>query len=473
MLSSRMAGPVAGVLLMGAAAGTASFERSRWRRAWQYAALGLSTLAPSALGWALLPETLPLPWLHRSVVLMVSTTLMTLLTAFVWHNRRVWFSRPGGLNPILQQAGDWSEAAGRSTPVLAVVALASLAAVLGQEWYHFEPFVGVPMAPAAKAAATAALGGLTLGCLAFAVFPQFDPLRLSDRGRTAYVYAAEALIVVLCFHLRWIVPDLFRHEIMRRYWMLILMGSAFAGAGLSEIFQRRRMPVLSEPLSRTAVLLPLLPAAAFYFVPDIADRWKLAGASPAVWFLGGLFYGILAVTRRKARFAAAAALAMNVGLWVLWHRLDFGFADRPQLFLIPIGLCILLAEYLNHDRLQAGQSAVLRYLALTIIYVSSSAEYLRAIGESVWLPLVLIVLSLLGVLAGVLMRVRSFLIMGVFFLLLVLATMVKYAYHVDQAWVLWLCCIALGAATIAAVGLYERQRDRVRAAIREFRSWER
>ena len=167
----------------------------------------------------------------------------------------------------------------------------------------------------------------------------------------------------------------------------------------------------------------------------------------------------------------AAAAAMNVGLWVLWHRLDFGFWDHPQLWLIPVGLCVLVAEYLNHDRLSDAQSAGIRYLALATIYVSSTAEHLRLLGESVWLPMALVVLSLVGIFAGVLLRIQSFLSTGVTFLLLVIGTMIYYAYF-HQSMIFWFCCIALGVGIIAAVGFYEKRRERVRAAVKQFRAWQ-
>ena len=84
-----------------------------------------------------------------------------------------------------------------------------------------------------------------------------------------------------------------------------------------------------------------------------------------------------------------AVLAFNMGLWVLWDRFGIGLVDRPQLWLIPVGLCVLVAEYLNHDRLAGAQSGTIRYLALGLIYVSSTFDMLHTgIQNNVWLPLV-------------------------------------------------------------------------------------
>ena len=39
--------------------------------------------------------------------------------------------------------------------------------------------------------------------------------------------------------------------------------------------------------------------------------------------------------------------------------------------------------------------------------------------------------------------------------------------------VLYLCCIFLGAVTIALVALYEKRRDDIHAAVRQFKQWQR
>ena len=197
-----------------------------------------------------------------------------------------------------------------------------------------------------------------------------------------------------------------------------------------------------------------------------------------MWFLAAIFYGFLATTKRgtwqTVVFTLLSLAAANVGLSVVWYQYDAEFFwTHPQVWLIPIGLSILLAEHLNQDRLTSAQSAGIRYVALSVIYIPSSAEYLQAIGQSIWLPLVLILLSLAGVLTGMVLRIRSFLYLGVAFLGLIIVTMVRYAaVDLQKTWVLYLCCIFLGAVTIALVAFYEKRRDAILAAIKQFRQWQ-
>ena len=460
-LPGRMAGPLAAGALLVAAILTAGRSAGRWRTGWQLTTFGLVGLILAELSWAWLPPAWDEPWLHRNVILMAAAAAATLVAGF-------------GLRRILPAGSDWITSGWRMVPVLGSLALVMLVVVLGQEALLFELPDGTPMALPAVVVVAGALAALIAACLVFAVTPRRDPLGLSDRGRTLYVYLAEALAVLVGVHLWLTEPALFRLEIIENYWMLIVMAVAFGGAALSELFHRLGLPVLSEPLERTACLLPLVPAIGFWIPAEVPPTLALAGATPALWFLGGLFYGFLAITRRSSVFAMLALVPLVIGFWVLWGQLEIRFDERPQLFLIPLGLALLVAEHLNHDRLTDAQSAGLRYLALSVIYVSSATEHIRAIGESLVLPLVLIVLSVLGVIAGVVLRIRSFLVLGITFLLVVLLTMIWYAaFQQQHMWVFWVFCFSLGAGIIALFAVFEKRRTDILAAVYRFRQWER
>src|SRR5262249_51695079 len=151
----------------------------------------------------------------------------------------------------------------------------------------------------------------------FAVRPDVDPFGLSPRWRKAYVYACECLLVLLFLHLRFNVPGLFP-QVNARAWAFIIMGIAFAGVGLSELFRRWRLDVLSDPLQRTGVFLPLLPLLMFWLKPPAAVRDAVGGVVPGsqplfaffdqipthfgtyavLWFLLGVLYAGLAAARR-------------------------------------------------------------------------------------------------------------------------------------------------------------------------------
>ncbi len=200
----------------------AGVTRETWRARWQYGTLKMGVLVLSGLGWAMLAKNGPAPWLHRSVILMVASAAVGLSAGF-------------GLKRLLPSGSDWIERGRQAVPVLAGLAIAMLAAVLVQESLLFEEPNGAPMLPIAKAVVIAALASLVAGCIAFAVTPAFDPLRLSDRGRQAYVYAAEALAAAIGLHVWLTMPWLF-HGYLIDYWMLIVMAVAFLARGWASGF---------------------------------------------------------------------------------------------------------------------------------------------------------------------------------------------------------------------------------------------
>ncbi len=450
LLAGRAAGPIAAAVLLGASLVMVRQTSGAARVDWQLATMLLGSATLCYVGWWQLAAGGASLWLHRAVVLMAAAALGAI-----------------GSGVIAVRSGlgrdDWLAAAARATVMLGGLAVAALVCTLGLE-VHFHVPDGTPMADWAIATVAATLLGLAAGCICLAVVPGADPLGLSLRGRTVYVYAAEAIGVLLGVHLWLTVPELFRLEIIEQYWMYLVMLVAFVGAGLAEWFHRRGVGVLAEPLERTALALPLAPALGF---------WMVTESTPAFWFLATLFYGVMAINRRSGWMALAAVVTGNLGLWVLWHRWELNFLDRPQLWLIPAALCALVAEYVHHDRLREGPSAAIRYMALSMIYVSSTVEFMRGVGESVWLPLVLIGLSLTGVLAGILLRVQSFLYLGVTFVLFVLVRMIFYAaFQQGQMWVFWSACVCLGAVIIGLFAVFEKRRNDVLAALGRFKQWE-
>ena len=436
-----------------------------WRAWWQYAAIGLLTLLGCATGWALLPADAPAPWLHRSVIAMTATAVAVFATSF-------------GPRTLLPVTSDWIERGKRSVLPLAALTAISLVAVLIQECATFHVPDGTPMMAWAVAVVGVALGGLAAASIALAVWPQLDPLELDDRGRQVYVYAAEVILALLGLHFRFTMPWLFHHY-FRPYWMFVVMGVAFVGAGLSEWFRRRKMPVLAEPLERTALLLPLAPAAGFWFMQRLAPTdmpWSLTEQTPLLWFSMGVFYAVLAATRRSLVCTVLSAVTFNLSLWVALHQYEIGFFRHPQVWLIPIALAGLVAEQFNRSRLSEAQRTAFRYLMLSVIYISSTADMFIAgvanIGRYWWLPLILMVLSVLGSLVGILMRIRSFLALGLAFLLVDVLSIIWYAaVDLQHTWIWYACGIGLGAAIIALFAVFEKRRNDVLAAVERLKDW--
>jgi hypothetical protein len=420
----------------------------------QFGALTLGVVGAILWGWAwLAPQDGP-QYLDRGVIVMAVLAASGLVYGF-------------GLTKFFRAENPWTQAGLRMTPFCIGAALVSLAVILGGEVFAYVNFDHVEISHWAEAVVGASLLGLAAAGIVAAVVPGRDPLGLSERGRQAYVYGAEVLLAATALHVRICFPEWFRGFI-EQYWPFLLMGISFLGVGLSEWFRRRQLAVLSEPLERTGALLPLLPAIGFWAMESNTHY-------SAVLLMVGALYASLSVLRKSFGFGVLAALAVNGGLWYfLHHNAAISILKHPQVWLIPPAVCVLAASYLNRVRLTGQQMTQIRYLCAMVIYVSSTADiFLNGMEDSPWLALVLGALSVVGVMAGILFRVRAFLYLGTTFLCMSLISMIWWAkFGLHQDWVPYACGILLGAIILAAFAIIEKKRTEFQHMLGKLKEWE-
>ena len=90
-----------------------------------------------------------------------------------------------------------------------------------------------------------------------------------------------------------------------------------------------------------------------------------------------------------------------------------------------------------------------------------------------FLPLVLAALSVAGILLGILLRVRGFLVLGTSFLGLALVTMIWHAaWNLNQTWVWSVSGIVAGMLIIALFALFEKKRQEVLRLVDQLKEWE-
>jgi hypothetical protein len=191
--------------------------------------------------------------------------------------------------------------------------------------------------------------------------------------------------------------------------------------------------------------------------------------------VAGLLYGALSVARRSFGFGLVALAAANGSLWYFLNRQEgYHFFDHPQLWLIPPALCVLVAAHLNRRQLSASQMTAIRYGASILLYVSSTADvFLQGVARAPWLPLVLGGISLAGVFAGILLRVRAFLILGTSFLLVALATVIWYAaVDLQQTWLWSASGIVTGVLILVVFAIFEKQRQAVLGMLEKLKQWQ-
>lgn len=304
------------------------------------------------------------------------------------------------------------------------------------------------------------------GLIAIALDKVIDVLCLPFERRETYVYLAEAVIGVLCVHVRLTCPELFTGFFLR-YWPIVAMLIAFGMSGLAEALGRKGVDVIAGPVGQTAFLVPLAPAL-------LAGMMHTQVDYGLTLLLVGSYYMGLAIVRKSVPAGILGAIALNGAFWsVLWDYQSLGIDRHPQLWLIPPCLCIMLGTWLGRDRMDAKQAAGLRYAALIIAYASSTADIaLVGVANAPWLAGVLGLLSVIGVMVGIMLRIRSFLYTGTAFLGVAILTLIYHATaNLHQTWLLWLCGIGLGVAILIAFAMFERKRQQMVEAIDQLKRW--
>ena len=431
------------------------FTQGVWEQRWRRAALAVLVVGLVLFGWSWLTPGVNATWLNRIVILMLEAFGLTAAYGLL-------------LNRVNARFPDWTNSARASIPWFLGAGVLALFFCLGTEVSYQLNFGVVRIHPVSLVAIGVTLvAAIVIGVL-FALSPSHDPLSLPERGRMRYVYAAEVMLALFFLHIRLTMPWLFTGFI-ERYWPLAVMVIAYFGVVTSEALRRRDLLVLAQPLERTGVFLPLLPVLGFWLASSEVDFSLL------LFVIGGL-YGLLAILRRSFVFGVLAAVAGNGGLWYVFHRTaDYQFLQHPQLWLIPVALSVLVAAYLNEDKLTEDQMAGVRYLSLVTIYASSTADiFINGVANSPWLPLILGSFSLAGVFAGILFRIRGLLLLGSIFLLLSIITMIWYASaNLGWTWLWYVAGIVTGATIIFMFALFEKKRTEVLRVVEGLKDWER
>ena len=108
-----------------------------------------------------------------------------------------------------------------------------------------------------------------------------------------------------------------------------------------------------------------------------------------------------------------------------------------------------------------SQLEVIRYVCIAVIYVSSTMEiFIAGIGESLAPPIILAVLSLAGIVVGMVLQTKAFLYFGTIFLFMSMVSMVAHAQQaLGHVWPWWAFGIGTGIAILVLFGVIEKHKN--------------
>lgn len=301
--------------------------------------------------------------------------------------------------------------------------------------------------------------------------------RLQDRERAVVIYLAQVLGFITWLHL-YLCRSYFALLGLRPYWPYTVMLLAFVSVALVEWARRRGDKVLADTLRQSSLLLPLIPAIGFWFSGS-QWGWLFVGGRvdyAVALAVGGFYYIALCFVWRSDRWPRVLGVVLgNAALWVtLVQQPGWEFLKHPQLWLIPPAVCVLLAAHLDRERLRPQVLAAIRYAAMLVIYVSSTADMLiQQIGETIWGPILLLTLAMAGVAVGMLLRVRSFLYVGTLFVLVGVLSMVWHAQAaMNEVWPWWAFGITSGLLILAGLTMIEKKKPQIRRLSQRLAGWQ-
>ena len=360
----------------------------------------------------------------------------------------------------------WCKAALSLMPCLMVAAAMGVCAVLIAEWSLEYEALHVKISFAAIICIALSLIASIAASLAAALIPGPDPFGLTERGRTAYVYVCEALLVLLVMHMRLTMPWLFGGWV-QAIWPLLIVGLAFVGLGVSEWAKRNKFRVLAEPLERSGMVLPILPLLTHWLVPSQVNY----GVS---LLCASIAYASFGYLRKSMLYWGASVVTGNGALWYAMHSTQFRFVEHPQLWVIPPALSFLVILQILRERLPREQVAAGRYIATGSIYVASTAEvFIQGISAAPWLPIVLAGLSICGIFAGIALRIRAMLWLGLMFLCVAMFTVIWHAaVDLAQTWVWYASGIVMGVLILTMFALFEKRREQLKGLVTKLQTWD-
>ncbi|OJT26735.1 hypothetical protein BO221_01530 [Archangium sp. Cb G35] len=152
------------------------------------------------------------------------------------------------------------------------------------------------------------------------------------------------------------------------------------------------------------------------------------------------FAALAAHPSQRGMSSLVSAGAFNAALFLVWMGTGAG---EPQYYVIPAGLSLLVLLRVFHEAMEPDTRAKLRAMAITLVYVAGAWKPLMFQDGRAMLLCVL--LCLVGVAAGMALRIRSYVYLGSAFLVTcVLANLARFGIRDHRMGAAFLSLLGVG-----------------------------
>ncbi len=421
---------IVAIFMMAAVYLLSAFDRER--KKWGYLTIMISSLGCYAILLAL-PPIRTYSW-----AIVIPLGLLSLALAYLWEILAVWMYKRREGTDFFSEPCKWMG--------IFFTAVAFIITFL------FVPNISPEGATAFQ---------VSVGLLVFAGLTVFYLWIAWAFRAEVFVYIGEVALAGMIMFLRFTMPHWFENVILSRFWPVLVVGVSFAVVGLSYVLQKLRLSLYVRPSYYTAIFLPLIPLIGAWFIGMEISIHTLFGVS--------FFYFLVSYIRRERRYGYIAVAVFNIALQVLfvWQGIRLGV--HPLIFVTPVGITLIGIAHLNRNKMDKKAVRLIRSFASAIIYAASTLELYTF---ETWVsPVVLAGLCVLGILAGIALRIRPFLYLGTAFLLVDILVQIYRAGHANT-WIWWISGVAFGLIILVLFAWFERKRERVLMLLRSLKDWD-
>ncbi len=418
----------------------------RWGQVWPVYPAGVAWSAAGLVGGLVIGRQGS--WIANEPRLM-SAALGELVAVFSLGGLGGWYRQRAA--SLEREKPGWTGNSG-STP-------RPLALALEQVAFLGSLVVGGLVALAASRPAMAA-SGLALASTGTLLALSLFYVLLAGRWNAEWlVYLAQACLVGAYVDYR------LEHPLTAAADAAILVLFAFVDLGIAEVMERLKLPLYARPTRYASLILPILPLIRLIEIGGLDDTtaFHLLAA--------GTFYAVACGTMQWKTLGYAAGVLYNAALWVLWGTMGWQLADHTQFYFVPVGLSAILFAESNRRDLGRETVNAIRSAGLITTYLALAAPIWQFHSFRDWVALLLG--SLLGLFAGIGLRVQTFVWLGlVTFLADVLYELGRVG--LDHALARWAIMLSLGILLVFFVALNEKKQivAAMRGCFDEVRTWE-
>ncbi|MCR9295597.1 MAG: hypothetical protein NXI32_23005 [bacterium] len=284
--------------------------------------------------------------------------------------------------------------------------------------------------------------------------------RAFESGREAYVYFGFASLMVgilAAAHLIFGLP-FGRNALLS----LTVVGISFACMGVNILAGRNlesSAGVLARPTYYIALWFPLCLLATIPFDNrEITAYCALAG---------GAFYLFVAHQKQSRWPVYIATILFNVAIYI-WMPVLKESTGLFQLYVIPVAISILLIAQLHRQELKHSTLNAIRYAAAGAILATSTLEVFMTEEPSLMRFVVVLMFSLMGTAAGIALRVRPFVFLGLAFMTLNVLGQLGVQFQREGGIIRAVILIAVGILVLAAMIFFNIHRERLLKRYRHF-----